>query len=135
VIAPSHAGGVVVRSGPGAARFLLVSARTQPDVWVLPKGHIEPGESAEQTAAREVLEEAGVVATVESKLGLIEFDNPRGHVRAEFFLMRYAGEGATIEQRRTAWMSRDEAIAALGFEDMRRLVQRAHSLVSGDSRQ
>jgi 8-oxo-dGTP pyrophosphatase MutT (NUDIX family) len=130
--APSHAGGVVVRSDDGPARFLLVSAKTQPNEWVLPKGHIEPGESVAETAAREVLEEAGVIAAVVSKLGIIEFDNWRGHVRAEFFLMRYLGEGDALERRRTAWMSLDDAMAALTFDDVRQLVRQAHRLVSAD---
>ncbi len=129
---PSHAGGVVVKTGDGQAQFLVVSAKRAPDEWVLPKGHIEPGESAEQTATREVLEEAGVVASVESRLGLIEFESWRGHVRAEFFLMRYAGEGAASEDRRTAWMALDEALVALAFDDMRQLLRRADERLRAD---
>ncbi len=129
--APSHAGGVVVRTGEGPARYLLVSARRAPDEWVLPKGHIEPGETADATAVREVLEEAGVVASAGPSLGIIEFQNWRGHVRAEFFLMRYEGERDALEGRRLAWMPVDEALVALGFENMRRLLEKAHDIVSG----
>jgi len=129
----SHAGGVVVRTDGSPARYLLVSARLTPDEWVLPKGHIEPGETPEDTAVREVLEEAGVVAVPTVDLGTIEFDNWRGHVRAQFFLMRHTGEGQAIERRRLAWMTVDEAVAALGFEDMRRLVRRAHELVTAEA--
>jgi len=131
--APSHAGGVVVRTDGSPARYLLVSARLASDEWVLPKGHIEPGETPGDTAVREVLEEAGVVAVQTADLGTIEFDNWRGHVRAQFFLMRYAGEGQAIEQRRLAWMTVDEAVDALGFEEMRRLVRRAHELVTAEA--
>jgi 8-oxo-dGTP pyrophosphatase MutT (NUDIX family) len=41
-----------------------VRARTSGDLWVFPKGHIEPGESVGEAAAREVREEAGVEALV-----------------------------------------------------------------------
>ena len=126
---PSHAGGVVVRTDGGCARFLLVSAKLQPDLWVLPKGHIEPGESAGQAAVREVLEEAGVMASAGASLGTIEFDARRGHVRAEFFLMQYAGEGQPGETRRTAWLSAGEAARALTFADMRQLVLEAARIV------
>jgi len=129
VTPPSHAGGVVVRKDAGQVRFLLVSARRQPDEWVLPKGHIDPGETAEHTAAREVLEEAGVVASVTSALDVIEFSTWRGRVRAQFYLMTYERDGAALENRRRAWLPVDEALAALHFDDMRHLIMQAHALV------
>ncbi len=127
---PSHAGGVVVRTDGGSVRFLVVSAKRQPDAWVLPKGHIDEGESPASTATREVLEEAGIVATVGERLGTIEFETSRGEVRALFFLMRYERDGEALEQRKRAWLSPDEAVAALGFDDMRDLIRKAHALVS-----
>ncbi|HUF46843.1 MAG TPA: NUDIX domain-containing protein [Vicinamibacterales bacterium] len=127
--APTHAGGVVVRVVESQARFLLVSARRQPDIWVLPKGHIDPGETAEATAVREVLEEAGVVASVIAPVGRIEFDTARGHVSADYFLMRYEQEGLAEEDRRRAWMAETDAVAALPFEDMRALIRRAAGIL------
>ena len=47
----SHAGGVVVRATDGELQFLLVEAKDR-DIWVLPKGHIEPGETPEAAAMR-----------------------------------------------------------------------------------
>jgi ADP-ribose pyrophosphatase YjhB (NUDIX family) len=131
VIAPTHAGGVVVRVVEGEPRFLLVSARRQPDVWVLPKGHIDPGETAEVTAAREVLEEAGVVAELLQSLGVIEFDAARGRVRCEFFLMRYEHEGQASEDRRRAWLAEADASAALPFDDMRGVITAAAERLAG----
>jgi len=133
VNAPSHAGGVVVRTRDGRPEFLLVSARLTPEEWVLPKGHIEPGERPVETAAREVLEEAGVVATTGALLGIVEYDNWRGHVRAEFFLMRHVGDGEATERRRLAWLPIDEALAALSFKGMRDLVRKAHEIVSREA--
>ncbi|MCC6694029.1 MAG: NUDIX domain-containing protein [Candidatus Hydrogenedentes bacterium] len=52
------AGGVVVRVENGQTLVALVTEREHPD-YVLPKGHLEAGESALEAARREVGEEAG----------------------------------------------------------------------------
>lgn len=52
---------LIVKRGAGSAR---------PGVWSLPGGHIEPGERADEAAAREVFEETGVVASVLGCVGV-----------------------------------------------------------------
>jgi len=42
-------------------------------VWVFPKGHVELGESHEQAALREVLEESGLHARIVGKAGMSSF--------------------------------------------------------------
>ena len=120
--APTHAGGVVVRDDGPSRRFLLVTARRQPGQWVFPKGHIEDGETVEQAAIREVLEEAGVKATVVSPLGASQYKTARELVRAQFFLMRYVSEEQPGEGRRRAWFTAAEAQRALLYEDARLLI-------------
>ena len=70
----THAGGVVYRGDGAARRVLLVRAKPAPHDWVLPKGHLERGETPEETARREVREEAGVDAEPLRYAGTIEFD-------------------------------------------------------------
>ena len=124
--AATHAGGVVYRRDPDAVRFLLVTAKNQDREWVFPKGHIEEGESAPETAVREVLEESGVNARVVELLGRLEFDGRRGWIRADFFLMEFSGEGpASTEGRSRAWLTHAEADRALGFPDARQLLAKA----------
>jgi 8-oxo-dGTP pyrophosphatase MutT (NUDIX family) len=63
------AGGVVVREGEVV---VIVPTRRAADgsrVLALPKGHVDPGETAVQAAEREVREETGIVAEVVSELG------------------------------------------------------------------
>jgi 8-oxo-dGTP pyrophosphatase MutT (NUDIX family) len=122
---PTHAGGVVVRRDGPELRFLLVTARRQPGLWVFPKGHIETGETPEEAAVREVIEEAGVRATVVAPIGATEFRSARGQVRAQFYLMDFVSESSPGEDRRLAWMTADEARRALIYEDARLLITRA----------
>jgi len=55
------AGAIVLRDVGGKLKIALArEPRKGPSVWVLPKGHSEPGESLEETALREVREEVGL---------------------------------------------------------------------------
>ncbi|HSD48680.1 MAG TPA: NUDIX domain-containing protein, partial [Actinomycetota bacterium] len=64
------AGGVVYRRRRGRVQVALATRRTRRGdlVWGLPKGAIEPGESAESAAVREVREETGLQARIEHGL-------------------------------------------------------------------
>ena len=115
----THAGGVVLRDG----RVLLVRAKPAPYGWVLPKGHIEKGETPAETAAREVREEAGVEATAGTEVGVLEFESPKnGRVRSVYFLMRYVRDVPAEDDREIRWCGIEEALALVGFEDIRRLI-------------
>ena len=81
---PTHAGGVVAREAGGERRYLLVRASRDPG-WVLPKGHIERGETPEQAAVREVAEEAGIS---------IEITGLAGVYSSPDHIVVYLGEGA-----------------------------------------
>lgn len=56
------AGGLVFRDN----RLLIL--RRKNGVWLFPKGHIDPGETAEQAAVREIKEESGITARILAKL-------------------------------------------------------------------
>ena len=66
------AGGVVVRPGAEGYEVLLIGRKRYGD-WSLPKGHLEPGETEEQAALREVEEETGVVGRIVAPLGVIRY--------------------------------------------------------------
>ena len=121
----THAGGVVFR-GDADRRVLLVRAKPAPHDWVLPKGHIDAGETPEQTARREVREEAGVDAEPLRQVGTLEFDTPSGkHVRSAFYLMRFVGSVTPHERRETRWATINEALALVQFDDTRALIEQA----------
>jgi 8-oxo-dGTP pyrophosphatase MutT (NUDIX family) len=122
----THAGGAVLRAHAGKNHILLVRAKPAPHDWVLPKGHIERGEAAEDAARREVQEEAGVDAEPICYLGLIEFDSPKGeHVRAGFLFMTFKSTVPPAEKRETRWCPIDEALELIRFEDMRGIIRGA----------
>jgi 8-oxo-dGTP pyrophosphatase MutT (NUDIX family) len=127
----SHAGGVVARiTVDGEREYLLVEARRSPGKWVLPKGHIEPGETPEAAAVREVQEEAGVRAEVIARAGESEYAVDGENVRVVFFMMRYQGEASRQEDRVCTWRPYEDALRLLRFDDTRRVLMQAHALAS-----
>lgn len=124
----THAGGVVSRMVDGQREYLLVEARRTPGTWVLPKGHIEPGETAEAAAVREVEEESGVRAAIIAQAGESDFVAAGRPVRAIFFLMRYLEDVDRIEDRAVVWHRYEEALGLLQFDDLRQVLTQAHAL-------
>jgi|RhiMethySRZTD1v2_1073278.scaffolds.fasta_scaffold200707_4 8-oxo-dGTP pyrophosphatase MutT (NUDIX family) len=121
-------GGLVVESG----RILLISTRGGRR-WQLPKGHIEPGESEEQAAVREIREETGVDGSVLARLPHVEYwfveRGVRIHKRVEYFLLAYVGGDASNYDRRevsgAAWFPWHDGIAKLSFDNERRVAEAA----------
>lgn len=121
----THAGGVVFRPGRTGPEYLIVEARGSRGTWVLPKGHIEDEESPEETAVREVQEEAGSDAQVVEALGRVVF----GDVSVAFFLMRHRRAVPADEERRVKWCGYRVAYEQLAFNDIQRMLRRAHARV------
>jgi len=61
-------GGVIWRLRNGRHELLLVKQFAHRDFWGIPKGHLDPGETLEECAKREVREEAGVDIVLGQKL-------------------------------------------------------------------
>src|SRR3954467_11894572 len=119
------AGGAARRDEGSGSRFLLVRASRPPFDWVIPKGHIEKGETPEQTARREVREEAAVDAEVERQVGDLSFEVRGRVIHVRYFAMRYRGDVPPDERREVGWCSLAECEQRLLFEDAREMVRRA----------
>ena len=122
----THAGGIVLRRDPDALRVLAVRPSVAgEDLWVLPKGHIEPGEEPIEAAVREVAEESGVRAADPAYVGYAAYFAKGGDVVCAFYAMHAAAEGEPEEERERAWLTVDELRAAMPYPDTMRLVDTA----------
>jgi len=119
----THAGGAVFDVTGRVARVLVVRARRAPHDWVLPKGHIDPGETPEQTAVREVEEESGVTAEILAPVGDDSFTARGAMVVVRYFAMRRMAEAPSSEGREIRWCRRDEVMPLLMYERAREIVK------------
>ena len=107
----THAGGVVVRKCGKERKYLLVLSSKNKSERVLPKGHIEAGETERCCAVREVKEEAGVWARITGELAVKEFKVANKPVRVRYFLMELLEEETqTSECRDPKWLSLEAAV-------------------------
>jgi 8-oxo-dGTP pyrophosphatase MutT (NUDIX family) len=105
-------------------------------LWSLPKGHIEQGETAEQTAIREVAEETGIQGSVLAALGSIDYwfvtEGRRVHKTVHHYLMSFSSgqlSAEDVEVNEVAWVPVTELPSRLAYADERRLAEVAGELI------
>jgi 8-oxo-dGTP pyrophosphatase MutT (NUDIX family) len=60
VVRETTAGGIVFRRAPKTGELEILLVQDARDRWTIPKGHVEPGETTQETAIREIAEETGL---------------------------------------------------------------------------
>jgi 8-oxo-dGTP pyrophosphatase MutT (NUDIX family) len=137
------AGGVVFRDRAGGGHEVALIL-THEGRWQLPKGWVERDEPREETARREVREEAGVDADVLGELGTIEYwyvshydpEPARVHKYVHVYLLRYVSgttEDHDDEVQEARWVDIEQAEAALAFKDEKRMIALAREALAGEA--
>lgn len=130
IVREPTAGGVVFRrdENDGIEILLIQDAK---DRWTIPKGHIEEGETAQQTAKREISEEAGLSDTeVFGWLGKIHFRYRRLDklvlMTTQIYLVRAQGDTNAIKKEEwmngIKWFKFHDALDAIEYEDIGKLM-------------
>lgn len=133
------AGGVAFRKAGGNVEIALIRTAAE-GRWQLPKGIIDPGETPEQAALREVREEAGIVCELIEPIEVIEYwfyaaydgTRKRYHKQVHFFLMQYlSGDVADHDDEvvEAKWLQINEAADLLAFKSEKELVSKAIELI------
>ncbi len=134
-------GGVIYRKADGKTEIAITlheDLQGKP-VWSLAKGLVEPGESVEGTAVREVREETGLEGKIVAKLGDSHYwyfskrDRACVHKVVHFFLLERVGgriEDHDREVDEVRWVSLDDAVEMLSYEGERQMVEKARGVLS-----
>lgn len=120
------AGGVVFRESSKGRLKVLVAHRPGYDDWGLPKGKADKGETPEQTAVREVLEETGYHCRIVAPMGTTRYRINSGIKEVSWFAMRPLPDSPGFRKNKEVdevrWLTRKKAKALLDYENDRELV-------------
>jgi len=130
IVREPTAGGIVYRrDAQGGVEILLI--QDAKDRWTIPKGHIEEGETAQQTARREIGEEAGLHnVEVFGWLGKIHFRYRRVDklvlMTTQIYLVKAVGDTNAIQKEEwmndIKWFKFHDALDVIEYEDIGKLM-------------
>ncbi len=127
-------GAVIYRIINGARRYLLIKNKRNAN-WGFPKGHIEHGETKQQTAKREVLEETGINITIlPDFMEKSEYTiQNRIEKTVAIFLAKTTDTQTVIQQEEIEdyiWLKYDKAISALKYENDKNILVKAEEYLN-----
>ncbi|HVO43323.1 MAG TPA: NUDIX hydrolase [Aggregatilineales bacterium] len=134
------AGGVAFRRQADQIEVALISVGSGPR-WQLPKGMVNPGETNEKAAQREVREEAGIDTELGALIDRVEYwyyASERGervhfHKYVYFYLLRYTSgdvQNHDHEVNEARWYDIDAAYTLLTFDSERGVIVKAREMIA-----
>ena len=126
----THAGAVVFRQRNDEVLYLVVSSSDGLN-WVLPKGHIDPGETPEIAALRELEEETGIIGEIVVPLSTRDFLKNGKEAAVKFFLVRETGATESTEGRTLRWEEEAAAQQLLTFAEAREALSEGAAKLNG----
>ena len=131
-------GAVVFTRIGGEPHYVLVRAKNQPEgCHGFPKGHMEAGETEEQTALREIFEEVGLrVRLLEGFRAVTEYTlpfPPDTRKRVVFFLAEYENQDVTVLETELSAITIapwPQALELTQFADSKRILTEAHEFLT-----
>lgn len=130
-------GAVVFQRIGGEPHYVLVRAKDQPvGCHGFPKGHMEAGETEEQTALREIFEEVGLrVRLLPGFRAVTEYAlpcPPDTRKRVVFFLAEYEDQEPVVQETELAAVTIapwPQALELTEHEDSKRILAEAHTFL------
>ncbi len=130
IVREPTSGGIIFRRGKknGVEILLIQDAK---DRWTIPKGHIEKGETARETAEREIKEETGLQQmNVMNWLGKIHFRYRRQQslvlMTTQIYLVKAEGDTDNLKKEEwmngIGWFPATEALDMIEYEDIGKLI-------------
>lgn len=119
------AGGVVCREGSSGETEIVVVHRPAYDDWTLPKGKVDPDETPEECALREVKEETGFRCDLKRPVGCTAYVDKRGRNKVACYWVMEVISGRFRpggEVDRMVWMTVPDAIKRLTYERDKALI-------------
>ena len=119
------AGGILVRQASAGTYEVALVHRPARGDWSLPKGKLDPGESYESCALREVLEETGYRCRLVSFVGFTEYRDRRGRPKVVGYWVMEVLDGefaVSNEVDELQWLELEVAARILTYERDRELL-------------
>lgn len=131
----SQSGVIPYRLKNGVLQVMLITSQSG-QRWGIPKGIVEPGLSAVESAAKEALEEAGLEGRVDpAPLGSYKHKKWGGTCRVAVFLMAVETvfEDWAESHRRRRWMTVEAAAARVEGAALKKLLHRVPAVLAARS--
>jgi len=131
VVREPTAGGIIYRKNPKTQAIEILLIQDAKNRWTIPKGHIEEGEQAKDTAEREIKEETGLKdIKVLDWLGKINFRYRRQQslvlMTTEIFLVHANGQTENLRPEEwmngIKWFSANEALDKIEYDDIGKII-------------